>query len=231
MRAARRLRSIDLCHAAVRAFERGVHASVHDAIAAFDEAAAARDARIGEPARVACAGDRSGFTAAGDGEQREIDRVHANANGLIDREFRERAPNQVCHRLGVECDLARDDLPRHDDRECGDVLFEDRRGDRRDVGELRGHRVDDTQRIGDARVARGARFRFAVDEAARVAFVDQTCAFVGRDLRRQRTGCAADRPGERVRVARECELGRETTRLRPTPEPQVSRARWRGWSP
>ena len=44
MRAAKRLRSIDQRHAMVRALERGVDSAVDDAVAAFDETAAPRDA-------------------------------------------------------------------------------------------------------------------------------------------------------------------------------------------
>src|SRR6476620_8667796 len=61
LRDASLLRSMDLRHAAVRAFERGVDAAVDDALAAFDQAAATCDARIGHPAHVAFTGDHSGF--------------------------------------------------------------------------------------------------------------------------------------------------------------------------
>jgi len=51
MRAAKRLRSIDLRHAMVRALERRVDSAVHDSVAALYETTAAPDAHVGEPAR------------------------------------------------------------------------------------------------------------------------------------------------------------------------------------
>src|SRR5690242_2432693 len=135
MRDASLLRSMDLRHAAVRAFERGVDAAVDDALAAFDQATATRDARIGHPARVALAGDRTRITARG-GENREIDRVHTNANTLIDREFRERSAYETRDEVFVEGDFASDDLARDDDGDRGDVLLENRRSHRVDFAEL-----------------------------------------------------------------------------------------------
>src|SRR4029079_17854385 len=53
MRAAKRLRSIDLRHAMVRALERRVDSAVHDSVAALYETPAPPDAYVGEPARFA----------------------------------------------------------------------------------------------------------------------------------------------------------------------------------
>jgi hypothetical protein len=47
MRAAKRLRSIDLRHAVIRALERCVDAAVDDAVAPLDETPAASNARVG----------------------------------------------------------------------------------------------------------------------------------------------------------------------------------------
>ena len=63
-------------------------------------------------------------------EQREVERIHANAHALVDREFRERAANEVGDDLAVVRDFAADDLARDDHRERRDVLFENRRRQR-----------------------------------------------------------------------------------------------------
>ena len=121
MRDARRLRSIDLGHATVYALERLVDATVDDSIASFDETAAARDTRIGEPACVARAGDRRGFVwPCRRREHGEIDGIHANTQTLIDWKFGESTSDEVRHDLAIEADLSGNDLSRNDDRERGD---------------------------------------------------------------------------------------------------------------
>src|SRR5438552_2562695 len=110
IRAASRLRSIDLCHAAVGALERGIDATVDDAVAAFDETTASRHAWIGQPACIACAADRAHrVRAAADRQDGQVERMYPDANALVDRKLGQCAAYEVGDELALEADFTPDD--------------------------------------------------------------------------------------------------------------------------
>ena len=171
------------------------------------------DAHVGEPARFARSGDRL-RSGAGEREEREVDRVHANAHRLLDREFRERAANEVRHDLGRRRHFAADDLSRDDDRDRRDVLLENRRRQRRGGVELRRQLFHQRQRVADACLARLDARSLSVRETRRVPFGDQPRTLFRRGGRRR----ARSLPNaSRQRCSRRDRPAPTSRRRRPTP--------------
>src|SRR5690606_3266733 len=109
-----------------------VHASIHDPVLAFHDAAAAFDLRISHPPDVAARTDRDrpAVRRRRRRQRGEVLGVHPDLQRLLAREVRHRAPHHVRHDLRLELHRLAHDVPRRRDCERDEVVL-DRREPRR----------------------------------------------------------------------------------------------------